>query len=287
LLTLSAIFLCGIVVTYVGNAADYKELYDTEGRRRRDAMNKQSQAEQLLSDEKDKFKKIEDDLKARVAGLTTELDKLRTELRLASTQKTSLDEKVQSWVAITQDLTKTNQLMQDRLTSTQAELKDMMIQQKEQGQKLEETATTLIAQMGIVDTLERDKRRLEEERTMLQKQLNQLLAQYGREAAYLPVVTPEPATAAPAAPVVPTLPRYVKEIGLKGAITGVDLNNKIAQISIGAVNDVRKDMKFYVTRGDEFVCELLIFFVDKEAAVGQMLNVVYPPKVGDTVATNI
>lgn len=287
LLTVTSIFLCGIVVSYVGNATDYKELYETERNRKRDADNKRLAAENEFNVAKENFKKAEDDLKQKVATLTSELNRLKSEIKTANTKKTDLEQKVQSWVTITDDLAKTNADQLRLLQQTLDELKQLNIRQTEQSQRLEETTTTLIAKMAIIDTLERDKRRLEEERTQLQDQLNQVLRQFGKEAPPLRVVTREPAVAAPVAPPVPAAPEFAKEIGLKGAITGVDLNNKVAQISIGAVNDVRKDMKFYVTRGDEFVCELVIFYVDNEAAVGKLQNIVYQPQAGDSVSTNI
>ena len=46
-------------------------------------------------------------------------------------------------------------------------------------------------------------------------------------------------------------------------------------------------MKFHVTRGDEFICDILIVDVDTEKAVGVLELVQQPLKVGDNAATNL
>ena len=79
----------------------------------------------------------------------------------------------------------------------------------------------------------------------------------------------------------------VKDIGLKGLITVVDLKYSLAEISIGKADGVKEKMKFYVTRGDDFICEILIFDVDAERAVGYLQLVKLPPKIGDNVTTNL
>jgi len=49
-------------------------------------------------------------------------------------------------------------------------------------------------------------------------------------------------------------------------------------------------MKFHVTRGDDFICDILVLHVDAETAVGilELMDVTrQQPKVGDNVSTNI
>ena len=70
-------------------------------------------------------------------------------------------------------------------------------------------------------------------------------------------------------------------------MTQVDLKNSLAVISIGAADGVKEKMRFYVTRGDAFICEILILDVDAERAVGFLERVQTPPKVRDSVSSNI
>ena len=74
---------------------------------------------------------------------------------------------------------------------------------------------------------------------------------------------------------------------MKGLVTAVDLKNSVAEISVGAAQGVRENMKFYVTRGDDFICELWIHYVDSERAIGELKLVQKQPEVGDVVATNL
>ena len=45
-------------------------------------------------------------------------------------------------------------------------------------------------------------------------------------------------------------------------------------------------MRFHVTRGDEFICDILILDVEVEKAVGILEMVQDRPKVGDNATTN-
>ena len=76
-------------------------------------------------------------------------------------------------------------------------------------------------------------------------------------------------------------------INLKAQITEVDVKNSLATISIGSADGVKEGMKFHVTRGDEFICDVLIVNVDTEKAVGVLELVQQSPKTGDNASTNL
>ena len=63
----------------------------------------------------------------------------------------------------------------------------------------------------------------------------------------------------------------------------------MASISIGTADGVKEGMKFHVTRGDKFICDILIIDTDAEEAVGalELLDLAREqPKAGDTVVIN-
>ena len=75
-----------------------------------------------------------------------------------------------------------------------------------------------------------------------------------------------------------------------GSVTDVDLKNSMAEISIGAANGVQAGMKFHVIRGNEFICDILIFDVEAEKAVGvlELLEATQrQPRAGDNISTNL
>ncbi|MHC4574250.1 MAG: hypothetical protein ACYS76_08985, partial [Planctomycetota bacterium] len=165
--------------------------------------------------------------------------------------------------------------------NTQDELKQLRANHIRQGKDLDETTAELIARIAVLETLQADKKRLEEEKYALQRQLDGFLHPRGKEAAAIPTITPAP-------PPSPRIPAVAEDIGLKAVITAVDLKNAVAEISIGAAHGVREGMKFYVIRGAEFICEVWIFDVDTERAVGKLERVgPRRPNVGDDVATNL
>ena len=67
----------------------------------------------------------------------------------------------------------------------------------------------------------------------------------------------------------------------------MDLKNSMASISIGTADGVKEGMKFHVTRGDQFICDIVIIDTDTEEAVGVLELVQQPPKVGDNASTNL
>jgi hypothetical protein len=138
--------------------------------------------------------------------------------------------------------------------------------------------------MAIISQLRKDNKRLLEEKTELEARLNQSFQQYGK------TITPTAPMTSKQEIAQPVVQPVTKEIGLKGSIITVDLKNKMASISIGAAHGVMEGMKFHVTRGAQFICDILIFDVQPEQAVGilELLEATQQqPRVGDMVSTNL
>jgi cell division protein FtsL len=278
LLTVSSIFLCGIVVTYVANADNYRQRYE-DLRSQTNALKKKNedltkQVNEQIAD-KDAMEKK---LRGQIASLNTELAGLKNELKEVDREKETLLQKVNSWTSIVKDFSETNDKQGQLLKNTLEELKKIQSEQIRQGKELNETTTTLIEKMAVIDALESEKRRLLEEKTDLQARLENLLQPEGRIEIPAPV-TPEKDTVRPEGP-------QVRQIDLRGAVTAVDLKNSMAGISIGSADGVKENMKFHVTRGDEFICDILIIDVDTAESVGLLELVQQPPQVGDNVSTS-
>ncbi|MFB0553990.1 MAG: hypothetical protein ACETWQ_11840 [Phycisphaerae bacterium] len=282
LMTISSIFLCGIVVTYVANAENYRKNYLDE-RREKDA------AEQIKEQAvKDKNKTIEDaaererKLKSDIGALETQLGQLNTKLTEAERQKAALIEEAGKWKAITRDFYDTNDKQRQLLEDTLANLKTIEAEQIDSDKELKETTATLIEKMAIITTLEKQSKQLLEERTALQNELDKLLRQTGKA-----IVAPEPVTTVKEK--VQVAPPTV-DIGLEGLIATVDLENSLAEISIGAANGVKQNMIFHVTRDNKFICDIVILDVEPEKAIGtlELMDVTKEqPKAGDNVSTNL
>ncbi len=280
LLTLSSIFLCGIVVTYVANTDSYREKYN-DLKTDRDSLSKKANDLAKQINEKDlRNKQLEDKLSGETASLNTQIKELQVNLGNAEREKAALLQKVNSWASITKDFSQTADTQGQLLKNTIEELNKVKAEQIKERKEFNETSTVLVEGMAIIETLQAEKKRLVEEKTELQTKLDQYLRPMGKMAAAPVPVTPEKGVAQKAAP-------SAKDIALSGLVKKVDLQNSVASISIGVADGVREGMKFHVTRGDEFICDILIIDVDADQAVGTLDLVQQQPKIGDKASTNL
>jgi cell shape-determining protein MreC len=281
LLTVASIFLCGIVVTYVANAENYRQKYTDLHNTAAAAKENEDNAKRQLNETIKQAEREKTRLNEAIASLRTQSGALEAKFDAAEREKATLLQQVNSWTAITKDFYQTNDKQGQLLKNTIDELNRVQAESIKEQSDLKDTTTALIEKMAIITTLEEKSKRLLEEKTKLQDKLDQVLRQFGKAAAAPTAVTP----AKDRARVVPV--SATKDLELKGRVTAVDPKNSMAQISIGAADGVKESMKFHVTRGDQFVCDILILDVDAEKAVGILELVQQPPKVGDNVSTSL
>jgi hypothetical protein len=280
LLTISSFFLCGIVVTYVANADNYKKLY-RDLKSEKDALTVQaSSLKTQLNEQIAKTQQLEDSLKAQISSLRAENTTLGNELGSSEREKSALLQKVNSWASITKDFYKTNDQQGLLLKNTLQELNKAQAAQIKDRKKLNETSALLVEKMAIIDLLNAEKRRLVEEKTELQAGLDKMLVPAG-EASIRAVPAGQQRTVSR-----PSV-RAEGDMVLQGLISNVDLKNSMAEISLGSADGVKDGMKFHVTRGEEFICDVLIVDIDTDKSVGVLDLVQKQPKVGDNVTTSL
>jgi len=268
------------VVTYVANADNYRQKYNNL-RADNDSLSKKVEGlTEQVNEKIEQKKKLEDRLNGEIASLKVEISELQTKLDNAEREKAVLLQKVNSWTSITKDFYQTTDKQGQLLKNTLEELNKVQAEQIRQRKELNETTAALVEKMAIIETLEAENKRVLEEKTELQNRLDEFLQPVGKIAAEAVPVTPRGEVARPAAP-------EARDIALQGLVTAVDLKNSIASISIGAADGVKEGMRFHVTRGDEFLCDILIIDVDAEEAVGVLELIQQQPKVGDNVSTNL
>ena len=282
LLTLSSIFLCGIVVTYVGNADNYRQKYKGINQQTDALKENVKSLTKQLNEKTDKSQQRQDRLNSEIVSLKAEIKQLQGDLGNVEVERAALLQKVNSWTSIVKDFRETNEDQGRLLEEKLNELNKVQAEQIKQRKELRETTAALVEKMAYIETLEVEKRRLLEEKSELRGRLDQLLRPFGKTTARLVPVTPEKAAVKPAKVI-------ARDIDLRGLVAAVDLKNSIASISIGAADGVKEGMRFHVTRGDEFICNILIIDVDTEKAVGvlELLRRQQQPRVGDKVSTNL
>jgi predicted nucleic acid-binding Zn-ribbon protein len=282
-LTIASIFLCGIVVTYVANADNYKQKYDNQQRILQAAKRNEDNAKTQLNTTIEEKDRDAEKLGQQIASLEEQISKLQSDLATAQRDKDDANRKVNNWAAIVMDFSKTlenyEKLVKNALAERDLKEAELIKRDKE----LKDTSAALMENMAIVKQLRDESKRLLEEKTELQNKLDQYLQQFGKAIAEPIPVTPEEGAVSLAPP--------TKDIELHGSITEVDLKNLLAEVSIGTADGVREGMRFHLTRDNQFICDVVILDVWPERAVGwiellqdQPQN---QPRVNDKVSTNL
>jgi len=283
LLTIASIFLCGIVVTYVANADNYKKQYDNQSNDYRAAVKSKENANKQLNNTIDEKKIETDKLGEQIASLENNINKLESDLANAERERDDATQKVNSWAAIVMDFSKTIENNEKLAKGALAERDIKESELIKQGKELNDTTAALMENMAIVRQLQEESKRLLEEKTELQDKLDQYLQQFGKA-----IAEPMPVTAVQE---VARLTPPTKNIDLNGSITEVDLKNLLAEISIGTADGVKEGMRFHLTRSDKFICDIVILDVWPEKAVG-WLELLQDqsqdqPQIDDRVSTNL
>jgi len=280
LLTVSSIFLCGIVVAYVANADDFKAKFTSERETAQTAQANEGQAQDQLREKIEETDAQKTELGKKISDLGVQINDLQTQLDTAQRQREAAIQGQNNLTATYQSAQQTNEQLRGMLNNTDAELKKVSSEYTKVESNLKETDRVLLEKMSIIAQQEERINQLVDEKTELQAKLDQFLRNYGQVA-----VTAPPKTEVGKTKVKPVVP--AQPIGLKGLVTKVDAKNLLAQISIGSADGVKENMKFFVTRGDSVICDILILDVDTDKAVGILDRVQQQPKSGDSVSTNL
>lgn len=283
LLTVASIFLCGVVVTYVASADNYKQKYDRVYSDLRAARQNEDAATEQFND----LKKRTDEEKlasgAENSALQQERDGLKVKLTESEREKSLLLQKVNNWTSVVADFGKTNEnqaISMQKALDAQNKLSADLIQESA---RLEGATAALLRKSAIIAQLEAKLKGLVEDKGAMQSTLDRYLRQFGKN--YV-----QPASVTRIREAVRITPPATN-IDLKGSLIAVDLKNHLAEISIGAADGVKEGMRFHATRGSKFVCDIVILEVEPEKAVG-WLELLQPqpqnqPIAGDAVSTNL
>ena len=279
LLSLFSIFLCGTVVTYVGNANNYKKLYDEAQGDITSLSAEMASVQRQYNEQVDAVGALKKEFNERIQLLEDAKGKLIADLRNAERASLQYQKRADSWQGI---LTGSEQTIGNLVVSLEAvrqELDKVRADDIEESKEFNELTDRLYETMVQLLVLQADKRRLLEEKSGLEDQLGQVAG--GRAAAVKAtrnVVTPVMGSARAAM----SMPETAD---LKGLVSEVD--ESLVSVSIGSADGVKKDMRFHVTRGDDFICDVVITHVDTNKAAGVLDLKLDQPKIGDTVSTKL
>jgi len=281
LLTVFSIFLCGIVVTYVANADNQKKIAQDATRDLRAARTAREAAQNDLAAAKEQADQMRRDLEAQMNQLTVTITDLQAKLESVQRENTQMSQRVRDMGASVQQANELQASQMQQAQAAQEQVATLEAERTRLEKELAETDQTLMEKMAIVAQLEERVKQLIEANQELETRVNQYLRPSGLTTAAPVTVTQRTGIAVPAAPPV------ARDIGLNARIAAVDIKNALAELSIGSAAGVRPDMRFHVTRDQQFVCDIRILDVGPDQSVGILEKIQVAPRVGDVAATNL
>jgi len=165
--------------------------------------------------------------------------------------------------------------MLDSLNLTRDQLEKARSQNIKDQKDLNQITADLYERIVELQRLEADRRRILEQKTDLEKQVAQLST--GGSTTVSAPVTQVPDMAKPA-------PR-ASAISINGLIS--EINESLVTLSVGTADGVEKGMVFHITRGSEFLCDVMVTDVDVNKCAGVLEMVQQRPQVGDTASTKL
>ena len=272
LLAFASIFLCSMVVSYVASTRNIQE--DNEDLKALVSILKdQSARDKTVHEEKtNEMKALHDTDQITNNELQSDRAIMAADLRSAEREKADYLTKYTNLGASVTGIEASISTLKTELTSSREQLEDQRGTNTGLTKHLTETIAKLEEKTVLLEALDKTARRLVEENVELE-------AQAFGGAGMGSVVTPAPADAAGAVVTAPTSQT------IRGLIA--EVSPSLVSISVGLADGVRKGMTFHVTRGSQFLCDIVITNVDTNKAAGVLELVQQQPKVGDHVSTEL
>lgn len=272
LLSLFSIFLCGMVVSYVGSANNYKGLYDKLKTENQSLQSQAKQMQSLYGEQVKKTEQLEEKLNAEIKSLQERNNQLAADLQKTDRLSQEYHGRAESWKGVMTGFEQSVASMLDSLKLTQDQLEKSRSQNIKDQKDLNQITADLYEKIVELQRLESERRRLLEQKTTLEKQISQ-----GNNGATPAAVTQVADMAKPAATPVSS--------SIKGLIMEID--QSLVTLSVGSADGVTKGMVLHVTRGSDFLCDIAVTDVDINKSAGVLEMVQQQPKIGDVVSTKL
>jgi hypothetical protein len=263
-----------MVVTFVGNANNYQQWYEEQK-----TLNTTLQADLTTKDEQyniqvNKCIKLEEQLQRELQNIEADKNQLASDLLKAERQARQYQAQADSWKGVMTGFEQSVRNLQASLSQTQGQLDLARTQGVKDQKELNQITADLYEKIVQLQSLEAERRRLLEQK----KELENRVTTGGLTAKEIIPVTPlnrtaSPATVAPAG------------MDVKGLVVEVEQN--LITLSVGSADGVKEKMVFHITRGDGFVCDVIVTNVDINRCAGVLDLVQQAPQVGDTASTQL
>jgi cell shape-determining protein MreC len=263
LLSLFAIFLCGLMVSYVGSANNYKGLWESEKLARSAVQTENISLTDRYNEQVTKTKELETKKDLEIQSLQDRLNQLAANLQQAERLKQEYQSRADSWKGVMTGFEQSVASMLESLKLTRDQLEKARAQNIKDQKDLNQITADLYERIVELQRLEAERRRILEQKTDLEKQVAQLTNANGS-------AKPTPTVAAST---------------INGLIT--EMNGSLVTLSVGTADGVEKGMVFHITRGNEFLCDVVVTDADVNKCAGILEMIQQRPQVGDTAATKL
>ena len=264
------------MVAFVGSAKNFRTLYTEQKQLAEYSQAELTKKDELFNTQAFKYKESENRLQDSILALEMEKNQLVADLRRSERLSTQYQAQADSWKGVMTGFEQSVRNLQGSLQQTQQQLDATRSQGIRDQKELNQITADLYAKIVQLQSLEAERRRLLEQKTELEQQVTALST--GAAVELRPAVTPLARTATPAS----TAPVAVD---IKGLI--VDVDETLVQLSVGSADGVRENMVFHITRGEQFLCDIVVTNVDINQSAGVLQLVQQRPRVGDMASTQL
>ncbi len=263
-----------MIVSYIGTANSYKNLYDTERTAKQVIQSENATLADRYKEQVQKTAELEKQLRTEILALQEQYNQSTADLRTAQRLSQDSETRADSWKGVMTGFEQSVASMLESLKLTQEQLDKARVQNIKDQKELNQITADLYEKIVELQRLEADRRRLLEQKTDLERQLTSTVSAPTTPTA----VTQVPSDAKPAGPVVTTQ-------NIKGLIVAID--QSLVTLSVGSADGVQKGMTFHITRGSDFLCDVSVTNVDIDKCAGVLEMVQQTPKIGDTASTKL
>lgn len=266
-----------MVIAFVAMSDNYKKMYEDEKNiavtAQSDAAIVKNQADEQLKKSAELKAKLESDIqRLGIENNSLEADKQKFE-RLAQQYQNQSD----SWKGVMAGFEQSVRNLQGSLEETQKQLDSARSQNINDRKDLNQITADLYEKIVQLQDLEAERRRLLEQKTALEEQLSSAATVTALKPLQTAPVTPLNQMASPTP--------MVTSADIKGLVTAV--GESMVQLSVGSADGVKANTVFHITRGDRFLCDVVVTDVDINKCAGVLELVQQRPQVGDTASTQL
>ena len=273
LLSVFSLLLVGMVVTFVGNSNNYKAWYEEQKTLNTVMQGTVTEATRQYNELVKKSGELQKKLQDEILNLKAQKDLLASDLRKSERLSMQYQNQANSMTSVLAGFDQSVKNLLASLNKTQQELDQARAEGIKSQKELNQMTSDLYEKIVQLQSIEAERRRLLEQKTEREGQFGTV----GTPREIIAPVTPLPNQMASRAVAAPA------GMDIKGLV--VEVQGNLVTLSVGSADGVSRNMVFHVTRGDRFVCDVIITDVDINRSAGTLDLVVQQPQVNDIAST--